>query len=393
MKKIRSPKQTSTANAKKALQYYAAFSTEFVEDAIELLGLKPGSVILDPWNGSGTTTLVASQLGFRSIGYDLNPAVKIIAEARMANDKQLVKAIYYLKAFKFTKRKFIVDLPVFDCWFNKSSIHALADLKGYVNTIEDTVVRSLIDVAIVAAIREQLTDFKSKNPAWIKTAKQESELIGLNTQYLLESSLQQLLKFKGTLGSYSTIATLDVANAQNIPLPDESIDAVITSPPYCTRIDYAVATMVELAWLGMTHEQVRRLRLNLIGTPTIRKALLDLAPRLPMSVLSLLSKIKNHPSKASSTYYYKTFSQFFNSMQSSFSELHRVIRPDGQLCLVVQDSFYKEIPIHLPLLFQDMLNLVGFELIDSHLYPAGGLNLIHGHKSINEVALTCRKLA
>jgi hypothetical protein len=42
-----------------------------------------GAIILDPWNGSGTTTYAASTLGLSSIGIDLKPVMIIVARARL----------------------------------------------------------------------------------------------------------------------------------------------------------------------------------------------------------------------------------------------------------------------------------------------------------------------
>jgi site-specific DNA-methyltransferase (adenine-specific) len=51
---------------------------------IERLKLKPGSTILDPYMGSGTTGVAAVQLGFNFIGVEIDPAYHAIAERRIA---------------------------------------------------------------------------------------------------------------------------------------------------------------------------------------------------------------------------------------------------------------------------------------------------------------------
>ena len=48
--------------------YKEGFSPNLVEKAIEYADLKKDSIILDPFNGSGTTTLTASLNGYKSIG-------------------------------------------------------------------------------------------------------------------------------------------------------------------------------------------------------------------------------------------------------------------------------------------------------------------------------------
>ena len=65
---------------------------------------------------------------------------------------------------------------------------------------------------------------------------------------------------------------LQVASSEKLPLAEASVDIVLASPPYCTRIDYAVATSVELSLLGFVRDAgFRDLRRGLIGTTTVPK--------------------------------------------------------------------------------------------------------------------------
>ena len=64
--------------------YYPGYSRLFVR---EILSNWPKSaVVLDPWNGSGTTTTVAAEMGFDCIGIDLNPAMVVIAKSNLLDD-------------------------------------------------------------------------------------------------------------------------------------------------------------------------------------------------------------------------------------------------------------------------------------------------------------------
>ena len=62
--------------------YYAGYSPDFVKDVLTNLKLNNDAVILDPWNGSGTTTQIAEDIGYFAIGYDINPVMVIVANAR-----------------------------------------------------------------------------------------------------------------------------------------------------------------------------------------------------------------------------------------------------------------------------------------------------------------------
>ena len=63
--------------------YYAGYSPDFVQNVLTYLNLNNDAVILDPWNGSGTTTQVAEDAGYFAIGYDINPVMVIVAKARI----------------------------------------------------------------------------------------------------------------------------------------------------------------------------------------------------------------------------------------------------------------------------------------------------------------------
>jgi len=63
--------------------YYAGYSESFAKDILHSAGLEPNSVVLDPWNGSGTTIYTAREFNYSAIGIDINPAMVVIAKARM----------------------------------------------------------------------------------------------------------------------------------------------------------------------------------------------------------------------------------------------------------------------------------------------------------------------
>ena len=59
---------------------------------------------------------------------------------------------------------------------------------------------------------------------------------------------------------------INQASSLQLPVASGSIDAAISSPPYCTRIDYVKATLPELAVIGYPNGNVtRRLREMMIG--------------------------------------------------------------------------------------------------------------------------------
>jgi hypothetical protein len=137
---------------------------------------------------------------------------------------------------------------------------------------------------------------------------------------------------------------------------------ILSSPPYCTRIDYAIATLPELATIGISGDQFRILREEMIGTATICTHNIQPTDSWGRRCNNLLQKIRRHPSKASGSYYYRNHLQYFASMYESLAECRRVSKPGGTCVLVVQDSFYKDQHNDLPGIITEMAKGNGFNL-------------------------------
>lgn len=79
------PKQKPAGAAPTFYPYYAGFSKGFVRSVLASELGKDVGLVLDPWNGAGTTTAVAREAGMAAIGIDLNPVPVMVASARLAN--------------------------------------------------------------------------------------------------------------------------------------------------------------------------------------------------------------------------------------------------------------------------------------------------------------------
>lgn len=73
------------------LSHYASFVSEIPRRCI-LAGSRPGDTVLDPFLGSGTTLLVANQLGRAGLGIELNESYAEMARKRIAESAPLLTA-------------------------------------------------------------------------------------------------------------------------------------------------------------------------------------------------------------------------------------------------------------------------------------------------------------
>lgn len=397
--------QTATASSPKlpraeSLQsswyrYYAGFSEEFARDALRSMDLRKGECVLDPWNGSGTTVSTALSLGLRGRGYDLNPVMVVVAKARcLEHSEYLSLKPLAAELARQCRRSFEPDPDdPLSAWFYPDTIAAIRAIEGAVQRffVDESHYASLKDrgvddlsglaaffyVAMFRTIRQILRPFLTSNPTWVKRPKSWRSRLrptAATVRETFQSSLAEMTRPRGQQSEPSARGdkTICVASSEKLPLEDQSVSCVLASPPYCTRIDYAVATSPELALLGYVLESdFDALRRKLIGTSTVPSETPEAPEDLGEACLGFLGRLSQHSSKASSTYYYKNHVQYFRSMAASLSEIYRVLKAGGQCTLVVQDSYYKDLHNDLPAILSQMADLRGLRLRDRTDFPLG----------------------
>lgn len=158
---------------------------------------------------------------------------------------------------------------------------------------------------------------------------------------------------------------IERASSESIPLLNSSIDLVVCSPPYCTRIDYAIATSPELALLGCSMSRdIKNLRDRMIGTPTITNEMPEVKSEWGETCGLFLKAVETHNSKASKSYYHRYHIQYFDAIYRSLFEIDRILAKSGKCVIVVQDSYYKEIHNDLPNIFCEMADSLDWVLLD-----------------------------
>jgi DNA modification methylase len=384
-KNVRSPKKdrSSSKRSSDLFHYYAGFSPEFVRDILAGLNISPDAVIMDPWNGSGTTTQVANDLGFSAIGFDLNPVMVIVAKAKLLNCSKGVRQkiledldSVIRTASNLENEKSSSEEPLND-WLDPKSALCFRNLERAIHLLlvnndyspiyaryslgHLSSLASFFYLALFKTLRSFLSIYVSSNPTWIKRSLAKEDYLHPSPAEIYKEMIKQIAKMIDTISfnGYGKINNIEIkidrATSESLPLPNSSIDLVISSPPYCTRIDYAIATSPELALLGCSmNGDLKALRDHMIGTPTILNAMPEVRSEWGPSCRSFLNEVERHKSKASKSYYYRYHTQYYDSIYRSLLEIERTLVISGKCVIVVQDSYYKDIHNDLPKIFCEM---------------------------------------
>ena len=367
--------------------YYGGFSEMFVKQTLSYLDTTKEDLILDPWGGSGTTALVASRLGFTSISIEINPVMAAFAAAKspfvLQNQKLLRKFISSLPDRLHPNQipaqhstPMINDdiLSFFSEYFHVansvgprvSSVNASAQSTFLTPVSTEPLMYPL--VAFIRAIgfrtvRQNANVSGTSNPTWISQsslrAKKKSPKELLSEITLMGSQMLEELS-ASYKNSTPTNAIHINGDCKKLPLANSSITRIVTSPPYLTRIDYAVSTAPELIAMG-GESLLSQLRQETMGTTTITSALKAQNLGWGAACNKFLNTVANHESKSAKSYYWKNFIQYFSEVEASLKEMSRVTRKGGRGIVVVQNSYFKNVECKLSQIYVEIAETFGFK--------------------------------
>jgi DNA modification methylase len=389
---IRSPKLAPARSTvpTPGSKYYAGYDAGFVSDVIAYLSLDQDSLVLDPWNGAGTTTKVAADYGISSIGIDINPAVVLIAKSKLLTSDVAESLDALTSEILARARSHMECTPhpdELDQWFAFGTARYLRSIERSIHNLlvapgkrSDFSSPTSIDavsplaasfyVSLFETVRSFLGTYRSSNPTWFKASPNRGDVsvakdrIDSRFRAVEARHHRHIRTSVPTTDGREGRAVLKLASSTATGIAAAAVDACITSPPYCTRIDYAMMTRPELAVLGLDKRAIRELREIGIGSPTILKSLPPENPSWGPYIQDFLCDVRMHKSKASAGYYLKYFVQYFDAMHRSLKEVRRVVKPGGASAIVVQDSYYKEIRFDLGRGIEEMAMVCGWREVE-----------------------------
>lgn len=373
--KIRSAKRGK--NERKGVHswhpYYAAYSEAFVEDILNYFDATSESIILDPWMGSGTTALVCQKKGIQSLGNELNPIMVLFSKAKTAEllkydlldyTENIINHIEYDDLFSINNS--VNDYIGANYNQKLQSIRAAIDI--YLGGAKTPDYLNAFFYSVLFRCLRSIGSFTSgSNPTWLlksipALSESEVDVVELFRQFTISMFNDLNTTFHTFSSSRPPVPNIVEGDSRYLSFDSNSVDFVITSPPYLTRIDYAVSTKPELMFLGYEEKtEFDSLRRKTMGAPVISDKGISYDPLWGDTCNRFLSSVENHHTKAAKSYYLPLYLQYFRDALNSIEEIKRVLRSGGQACLVVQSSYFKDVEGKLGEMYVEMGTNVGME--------------------------------
>ncbi len=249
-----------------AISYRASFKPELPHYFIRKYS-EPGDIVMDPFLGRGTTVLEANLLGRVGYGNDVNPLSERIAypKTHPVELSQIESILNSLNLGK--KRELDQDLSMF---YHPDTHREILNLRDYLQEDRSDAARFIEMVALsrlhghsegffsvysfpqisvpksnqikINERRKQVPEYRAIAPRILRKAK----------KILRDADVKKIR----AIGEKNLFTTRDAR--QICDMPSECASLIVTSPPFLNKADYIMDNWLEMWFLGIDIEQVRR---------------------------------------------------------------------------------------------------------------------------------------
>ncbi len=383
--------QVSEHFAHNVHSFPAKFPPQLPKVFIEAL-TAPLDVVLDPMVGSGTSVIESYYANRKGIGFDIDPLAIRIARAKVTplNRRKFMK--YGLEICRQAKIDFLEEQPklqakltaqfdpktkVFlDYWFLPETQLELVALWNRIQNVSEEKYRNFFEVLFSSLIVTKsggvslALDLGHTRPHKIKALLDSSGQViwgdvhfnkrkkNFVTKYYrsafeefrkrLEQNVAHVPEFP--VGPEPQI---DFCDSQNLCLDNETIDLIITSPPYASNaIDYMRAHKFSLVWFGHRIEELTKKRNEYIGSESTQNYFFE---ELPPFTAKKIEEVSARDTKRG-----KVLRRYFSEMKRSLGEMFRVLKHGKAAIVVVGNSVMKGVDTETPLCLSEIGRSIGF---------------------------------
>ncbi len=384
-------------------RFVLSFPPHLVRDYINEFNLSKNSVILDPFCGTGTTLIEAKMLGYQSIGLEANSFAHFAASVKVNwqvdADKLLEKsrdiaytALELLKLQGFDDSHPLKSIPknikprslspeteklILTNSISPIPLHKTLVLLDCIKEIKQEPFYGHALLALGNALVFKISNLHFGPEVGVRNPKTDVAVVNS----WLEEIEKIVSDIKGVIGKESPKSDVYLGDSREIAkvIPNSSIDAVITSPPYPNEKDYTRTTRLESVLLGFINskEELRALKKTLMRSNTrgVYKGdsddqWVENHPEI-QRIANEIEKRRIELEKDSGfeRLYSKVTKLYFGGMARHLADLRQLLRPGAQLAYVVGDqASYLRVKIRTGELLAEIASELGYELVKIDLF-------------------------
>jgi len=345
---------------------YHRYPAKFIPQIVSRLADKytnEGDLIVDPFGGCGTTLVESKVMGRPSVGVDINPVAVLITKAKITPiDPVKVERSFALlkKRIETYNENTKVKAPEherIDYWFKPEEKRRLAFIFAEISKLKDWDIRDFFYCGFSNILKNCSIWLQKSNKPTRDFEKKPSDPIQAffkQVKMMMRGNARfyELSKQRNYLEVPSQVYCTD---ARTIPVKDNSVSLIVTSPPYVTSYEYADLHQLTALWMEYTND-LGDFRKRFIGSSYHSKKDLVLNSSIAERTRNELLKKDKKTAEEVSTY--------FSEMNQVFAEMKRILKKGGKTCIVIGNTSLKGVNILNAEVFVEQLQNLGLKVAD-----------------------------
>lgn len=324
------------------------------------------TIFLDPYVGSGTTLVEAQLYGAKqAIGIDLNPLAILISRTKTEKiDLEVVLSLIHCFDNYIISVGDVVapEFSIRNSWFSDKTIKALAQIRAFVLKIENTNIQDFFKVAFSEVVRSS-SETRNGEFKLYRMSKKSLEKFNPNPIQMFKDVIRRNYEILHKIEyKRNTEIILHTENIMNIKGLNNSVDLIITSPPYGdshTTVAYGQFSRLSNEWLGIT--DAGTLDRRLLGGAKKEDRIFEID-----ELDEAIRKIKNNDANFNRDRAWEVVS-FYNDYEKSIDVIAKLVKKGGYVVFVVGNRRVRNIELPLDVITYKMFEKQGYEHIITHV--------------------------
>ena len=335
-----------------------SYSYRLVNEILDSWDFPSNGLLVDNFSGSGTTLLTARQRGLSALGFDLSPLAVTVGRAKVAayNAGQLSRAMEKILLHRAGE---VPQIPRrLSKAFTQEELSELFTLLAPILELKNATTRRFFQVALLWTAKA----FSRAVPdgGWFRWKEWPDRSPEIRQSF--ESRVSCMMSDVEALNWLGHVppARVRLADARKLPLRAESVDGLITSPPYPNRHDYSRVFHIDLLLLGLPEAKVTKLRHESIRSHVEARGPSGLKRRLKgySGTESINSVLDTLPSD-SDPRIEQMLRGYFEDIYLSLSEVQRILRPGGRAAYAVGNVRHAGVMVPVDKITAELASQVG----------------------------------
>lgn len=341
-----------------------SFTDDLVKALLEEWEVGNDKIVLDPFSGAGTTLVAAKELGIPAIGTDLSHFSELVVRAKITSvNPELLREGFNQFRKALSKKNTTIDLTFYPELVRK----ALPEKKltyfhlakaAIVNLNFPESIKDLLMLALISLIPKYSNAVATGG--WLSWKKNERPAEHIESDLFAKvHQMSNDIRQNDWATSTENKWLMYRADARALPVNDNSVYAVITSPPYPNRHDYTRVFAIELMFGFLDWEQTRSLRYQTLESHPESKPIRPNYSEfvLPSAVEHQIEEVSKVHKEARIPLMLRGY---FIDLYICIKEMYRVLKKGGHCALVLGNAQYAGIPIEVDIAAAEIGERAGF---------------------------------